>query len=187
MNPVSVGLDLLLVTLLITALAVGVRLNGRLQALRDGHAAFAKSVSELDGAAARAEAGLCALRAATVEAHDQLLTRIETARSLSTRLERATAEAETAVLRAERAAAAAPSPRSAPRSTPPQTAPAPDPSREPPVGSARGLGPLRTAGPTLPRVPEPAPERAAAAPSLPPVDGEGPLARFVARRTGARP
>src|SRR5205085_9741121 len=45
-------------------------------------------------AAARAEAALKSLRAASEDAHDQLLNRIETARALSIKLESATLEAE---------------------------------------------------------------------------------------------
>ncbi|HTI66160.1 MAG TPA: DUF6468 domain-containing protein [Caulobacteraceae bacterium] len=87
MSPIAVGLDLLLVTLLIVALVVGLRLNRRLKALRDGQDSFVRAVGELDAAAARAEAGLSALRAASEDAHDTLLTRIETARGLIARLE----------------------------------------------------------------------------------------------------
>ena len=101
MNPVGVGLDGLLALLLIAALAVGVRLSRRLKALRDGQSAFVRSVGELDAAATRAENGLESLRLATQEAHDQLLTRIEAARTLSARLDRAAGEAEAACVRAE--------------------------------------------------------------------------------------
>jgi len=94
MSPIALGLDIFLITLLLVALAVGWRLNRRLQTLRDGQAGFVKAVAELDGAAARAEAGLKALRAASEDAHDALLDRIETARSLSVKLEAATFEAE---------------------------------------------------------------------------------------------
>ena len=109
MSPVALGLDILLVCLLLAALAVGVRLNRRLSALREGHQGFAKAVAELDSAAARAEAGLAHLRAAADETHDQLLTRIETARGLIGRLETASAVAERALDKA--AAPPAPTPR----------------------------------------------------------------------------
>lgn len=98
MSPVALGLDILLVTLLVTALVVGFRLNRRLSALRDSQAGFAKAVLELDAAATRAEAGLRALKAASEDAHDELLTRIDTARQLANRLEAATAAAATAAL-----------------------------------------------------------------------------------------
>jgi hypothetical protein len=103
MSPVAVGLDLLLVGLLLTALFVGLKLNVRLKALRDGQVGFIKAVAELDTAAARAEAGLKALRAASEDTHDELLTRIETARGLIVRL-------EAAAERAQRIAEAAPPP-----------------------------------------------------------------------------
>ena len=108
MSPVALGLDILLVVLLLAALAVGVRLNRRLSALREGHQGFAKAVAELDSAAARAEAGLAHLRAAADETHDQLLTRIETARGLIGRLETASALAERALEQAAAPAALAP-------------------------------------------------------------------------------
>jgi len=93
MSPVAIGLDLLLVALLLVALVVGWRLNRRLKALRDGQLGFIKAVAELDAAAARAEAGLKALREASDDVHDELLTRIETARGLIARLESANAAA----------------------------------------------------------------------------------------------
>lgn len=96
MSPVALGLDILLMLLLIAALGVGLRLNRRLSALREGHAAFAKGVAELNAAAARAEAGLTQLRAVADETHDALLTRIETARGLITKLETAAGAADRA-------------------------------------------------------------------------------------------
>jgi hypothetical protein len=96
MSPVVIALDLLLVSLLVLTLVLGVRLNGRLKGLKQSHAGFEKAVVELNQAAARAEAGLAALRETSAEAHDALLERIDTARSLTTRLERATFQAEKA-------------------------------------------------------------------------------------------
>jgi hypothetical protein len=111
MSPVAIALDLLLVSLLVLTLVLGVRLNGRLKSLKQSHAGFEKAVAELNQAAARAEAGLAALRETTAEAHDALLERIDTARALTTRLERATFQAEKAAeavvkAKAERPAAA---------------------------------------------------------------------------------
>lgn len=96
MSPIALSLDLLLALLLATALVVGVRLNGRLKALKESHANFARSVDELNQAAARAEAGLAALHSASEEVHDSLLARIETARALIAKLERTASEAERA-------------------------------------------------------------------------------------------
>ena len=89
MSPVSAGLDGLLALLLLLALGLGLKLNARLKTLREGQAGFAAAVIELNQAAARAEAGLVALKAASDTAHDDLLARIETARGLVGRLERA--------------------------------------------------------------------------------------------------
>ena len=88
MSVIAIGLNLLLAGLLMAALAMGWRLNLRLQALRDSHEGFAKAVSELDAAAARAEQGLADLRAATDEATDTLADRIAKARELSAKLDR---------------------------------------------------------------------------------------------------
>jgi hypothetical protein len=96
MSPVALGLDILLIGLLLTALALGLRLNKRLKALRAGQASFVTAVGELNQAAARAEGALVALKAASENAHDVLLTRIETARALALKLEAAAAAAETA-------------------------------------------------------------------------------------------
>lgn len=93
MSPIALGLDILLVSLLLAALVTGWRLNKRLKALREGQAGFVRAVAELDTAAARAESGLKALREASDTAHDELLTRIETARGLIARLEAANAAA----------------------------------------------------------------------------------------------
>ncbi len=174
MNPVGVGLDLVLGLLLIAALMVGARLSKRLKALRDGQSEFVKSVKELDAAAMRAEAGLAALRHATQEAHDQLLDRIEAARTLSARLDRAAGEAEAACVRAEalaRTSVEAPRPvlhlvsPSAPART--DLVLDPEPEITPPPPARR------------PRLPD------LAAPAVASGD-DGPLARLMARRNGAR-
>lgn len=97
MSPIALGLDLLLAGLLTAALMLGAKLNVKLKALRESHAGFAKAVGELDVAGRRAEAALASIRVASEETHDDLLKRIETARSLSTKLERATIEAQRAL------------------------------------------------------------------------------------------
>ena len=101
---IVIGLDILLATLLAAALWMGWRLNGKLKALRASQLDFAKAVMELDAAAARAETGLGALKAAAEEAHDGLLARIDPARSLATRLEKAEGSCDAAARRAEAAA-----------------------------------------------------------------------------------
>lgn len=88
MSPIAIGLNLFLAVLLLAALAMGWRLNGRLRALRDSHDSFAKAVAELNWAAQRAEQGLADLRAATDEATDALADRIAKARELTVKLDR---------------------------------------------------------------------------------------------------
>ena len=92
MNPIGAALDVLVLVLLVWALALGLKLNGRLKALRAGQDGFAKAVTELDVASRRAEAGLAEMRRAAEETHDSLLGRIETARGLVVRLEAASLE-----------------------------------------------------------------------------------------------
>jgi hypothetical protein len=93
MSLIAIGMNVLLAALLIAAMAVGVRLNRRLKALRDSHDGFEAAVRELNQAAVRAEQGLADLRAATDEAVDMLSDRIEKGRALSARLEKLVASA----------------------------------------------------------------------------------------------
>ncbi len=88
MSLIAVGMNLLLAGLLVAAMAVGLRLNRRLQALRESHAGFEAAVRDLNLAAARAEQGLADLRAATDEATDMLSDRIDKGRELAARLEK---------------------------------------------------------------------------------------------------
>jgi hypothetical protein len=144
-NPITIGLDLLLALLLLTALAMGARLNSRLKALRASHESFAKAVGELDAAAHRADRALKGLHAASEEAHDSLLARIETARALVVKLEKAGEAAEKSAARADdvisRAALAPAAAPAAPRRsiadliavhTPRAAAPAPESRRASP-------------------------------------------------------
>lgn len=107
MSPVAIGMNLMLAVLLLLALGMGWRLNGRLKALRDSQAGFAKAVGELNAAALRAETGLADLRAATNETSEILEDRIERARNLAAKLERL-------VLSAPKAAAPGPAIAAAP-------------------------------------------------------------------------
>jgi hypothetical protein len=93
MSDIGLIMNGLLGVLLIGALALGWRLEGRLKALRASHESFARAVGDLDRAAARAEQGLADLRAATDEAAESLAGRIERAKSLSAKLEGLTREA----------------------------------------------------------------------------------------------
>ncbi|MBS0334790.1 MAG: flagellar positioning protein PflI [Proteobacteria bacterium] len=88
MSMIGLVMNGMLAVLLLAALGMGVRLNGRLKALRDSHEGFADAVGELNRAAARAEQGLADLRAATDEATDLLADRIEKGRALAIKLER---------------------------------------------------------------------------------------------------
>ena len=108
MNPITIGMDVLLAALLLAALWMGARLNGRLKALKESHQGFAVAVQTLDAAATKADAALKALHAASEEAHDSLLARIDTARSLALKLEKASETADRAAARAEEAFAKAP-------------------------------------------------------------------------------
>jgi hypothetical protein len=120
MNPIALGMDGLLAGLLLLAVVVGVRLNGRLKALRESHQGFAKAVAELDAAATKADKALKALHQSSEQTHDELLARIETARSLLLRLEKAGEAAEKSAAKAESAAARRPEPLLTP---PPPAAP----------------------------------------------------------------
>lgn len=99
----SLVLELALAALLIAALVFGWRLERRLKALRDSHAQFLNGVRDLDAAAARADAGLKALRHALDEAHEGLHDRIQKGRALKTELEALLVRAE----RSERSLASA--------------------------------------------------------------------------------
>jgi hypothetical protein len=91
MSLIALSLNGLLAALLIAALVVGLRLNGRLKALRESQDGFEAAVGQLNFAAQRAEQGLADLRAATDEATDVLSDRIEKGRALAARLETLTA------------------------------------------------------------------------------------------------
>lgn len=90
MSVIALAMNGFLAVLLIAALIFGWRLERRLKALRDSHEGFAKAVTELDRAAARAEQGLADLRAATDEAAETLAVRIERAQALAAQLEERT-------------------------------------------------------------------------------------------------
>ena len=87
MSFVPVFLNLLLAALLITALAVGFRLERRLKDLRKSHQSFTLAIQELNSASARAQTGLTQLRIAAQEAGDLLGNRIHQARELTEQLD----------------------------------------------------------------------------------------------------
>jgi len=121
MSPISIGLNLLLATLLGLTLWLGWRLNRRLTALRDGQAQFAAAVADLDRAAARAERGLAQLRAAGDETLELLSGRVEKGRELAGRLERLNDVAHATLDRAEQVRATPPAAQAKP-SLPPAIA-----------------------------------------------------------------
>lgn len=88
MTLVALCMNLLLAVLLLAALGFGVRLDRKLKGVRDGQIAFAKAVEDLNLAAARAQAGLADLRAATDEATDHLGGRIARGREAADRLDK---------------------------------------------------------------------------------------------------
>src|SRR6202789_2068122 len=94
MSDIGLIMNALLGVLLIGALFLGWRLEGRLKALRASHQSFSQAVEDLDRDAARAEQGLADLRAATDEAADTLAARSDRAGHLAGRLEKLIAEAE---------------------------------------------------------------------------------------------
>ncbi len=117
MSFVPVFLNLLLAALLITALAVGIRLERRLKDLRQSHQSFTLAVQELNAASVRAQAGLTQLRMAAQEAGDLLGSRIHQARELMEQLD-SKMSAALELVRSPRLAAdpvAAPQPLSKPR------------------------------------------------------------------------
>lgn len=114
MSFVPVFLNLLLAALLITALAVGFRLERRLKDLRKSHHSFTLAVQELNSASARAQAGLTQLRVAAQEAGDLLGNRIDQARDLTDQLDKKMATA----LELARSPLVIPEPIVAPLSTP---------------------------------------------------------------------
>jgi hypothetical protein len=99
MSIVALGMNVFLAVLLMAALVMGWRLERRLRGVRESHTVFAKAVAELDGATARAHAGLAELRAATDEAIDLLGGRLARAREAADRLDRSIASAETVLAR----------------------------------------------------------------------------------------
>jgi len=107
MSLVALSLNLLLAALLLCALVIGVRLERRLKAVRDGQLAFVVAISELDAAAHKAKEGLAELRGATDEATDVLGGRIARAREAADRLERLVGRAEAAPAQAAPPAPAA--------------------------------------------------------------------------------
>lgn len=108
MSAVAIGLNLLLAGLLAAALAMGWRLNRRLNVLRESQAGFAQAVADLNAAAARAEKGLADLRAAGDEAMELLSDRIKKGRELAAKLETLTVAAEAATARQPARAPVAP-------------------------------------------------------------------------------
>jgi hypothetical protein len=94
MSIAALALNLLLAGLLLAALVIGVRLERRLKAVREGQLAFTQAVTELDQAATKARQGLAELRLASDESTDLLGSRITRARDAADRLEKLLGRAE---------------------------------------------------------------------------------------------
>lgn len=135
---IGVIMDALLMLLLAAALAYGVRLDRRLKTLREGQLAFAGAVSELNTAAARAEAAVGSLRASNQET-DLLHDRIVKARALKAELEALMDRAPAAV--APRAVETPPARAEAPV--------APAPAAASPVGGLLNAEQVETFTPVL--------------------------------------
>lgn len=166
MSLIAIGMNLLLAGLLVAAMVVGLRLNGRLKALRNSHEGFEAAVRELNIAAVRAEQGLADLRAATDEAVDILSDRIEKGRALAGKLEKLVSAAPE-LPRAMHAE------RPAPRAMPPVAPPAREGSAEQRLSQLLAMARSRLAAEEAPpaqrsladdmRFADPRPARAAAA------------------------
>ena len=88
-------MDAVLMLLLVAAVGYGIKLERKLTALRNGQAAFAQAVGELNAAAGRAENALATLRASGQET-DLLHDRIIKAREVKAQLEALIARAPVA-------------------------------------------------------------------------------------------
>jgi chromosome segregation ATPase len=103
MSFVGLLLQALISVLLIAGFAYGLRLHRKLDELKASQAGFVQAVAELDRAAARAEAGLAALRESSDIAREELADRIDSARKLVRRLEEAASDAALTLKRLEAA------------------------------------------------------------------------------------
>jgi hypothetical protein len=104
---IALVVELLLAGLLAAALMVGLRLEKRLKTLRESQAGFAGAVVELNGAIARAEAGLAELRTAAVEAQVEIADRVRDAKGAGSRIEAMMGPVNAAIERLEAANARA--------------------------------------------------------------------------------
>ncbi len=111
MSPIALILNLALGALLVGAIILGQRLDKRLRALRDSHNSFAKAVSELDYAAQRTQEGLNELKRTAEAARTELAEHIDEARTLSARLLKLSAEAQSKTEALERLNAQVKAPR----------------------------------------------------------------------------
>ena len=130
MSSIAVTIEMMLGMLLLAALFVGIRLDKRLRALREGEAGFALAVDELNTAALRAEAGLAELKTTIRQAEVDLGDRLQDAKAASARLQQNLAKAGEASDRLENLIVRAPiAARTATPAPAPQAEPAPRPSR----------------------------------------------------------
>ena len=115
MSIAALCLNGFLATLLMAALFLGLRLDRKLKGVRDGQQAFVLAVHELNAAAAKAQAALANLRAATDEATDTLGGRITRARECADRLDKLVTRAEARQMSAPAPAAARDEPDAEPK------------------------------------------------------------------------
>lgn len=158
MSLAALCLNGFLATLLMAALVLGLRLDKKLKGVRDGQNAFVLAVSELNAAAAKAQAALADLRAATDEATDTLGGRISRGREVADRLEKLVNRAEGVGARSMgQAQPAASAPQAGPRD---------------PADLASGLAALLArmdGGDEAPRAPAAVRQQALARPASPPM------------------
>ena len=97
-------MDGVLMLLLVAAVGYGIKLERKLAALRAGQLAFAQAVTELNGAAGRAENALATLRASGQETdllHDRIIKAREVKAQLETLIARAPAAAPVRIVEDE--------------------------------------------------------------------------------------
>src|SRR5689334_17235145 len=101
MSAIAVCLNLILVSLLMLAVWIGIRLERRLKTLRGSQEGFVTAVAELNAGIEKAHDGLAELKSATLEARTELADRIQDAKGMYAKLERQAAAADEAARKLE--------------------------------------------------------------------------------------
>lgn len=102
MNAIAFCLDLILATLLISALYVGLRLDKKLKALKESHVGFTGAVAELDAAIIKAQDGLATLKSTALQVETAIADRIQDAKGMTARLDQQASAANAAAEKLER-------------------------------------------------------------------------------------